>query len=46
VQEKLPFIYMVNPIAFTAVRDRIENVKYTALGGALWNLHELKLSDK
>jgi peptide/nickel transport system substrate-binding protein len=46
VQEKLPFIYMINPISFTAVRDRIENVKYTALGGALWNLHELKLSDK
>jgi peptide/nickel transport system substrate-binding protein len=46
VQEQLPFIYMINPISFTAVRDRIQNVKYTALGGALWNLYELKLSEQ
>jgi peptide/nickel transport system substrate-binding protein len=45
VQEQLPFIYMINPISFTAVRDRIQNVKYTALGGALWNLYELRLSE-
>lgn len=46
VQEQLPFIYMINPISFTAVRDRVQNVKYTALGGALWNLYELKLSEQ
>ena len=41
-QENLPFIYLVNPLSMEAVRDRIQGVKYTELGGAFWNLYELK----
>jgi peptide/nickel transport system substrate-binding protein len=44
VQEQLPLIHLVIPLSLTAVRDRIQNVRYSALGGALWNLDELKLS--
>lgn len=43
IQEHLPFIYLVNPYAMTAVRDRIEGIQYSALGGALWNLTDLKI---
>jgi peptide/nickel transport system substrate-binding protein len=46
VQENLPFIYMITPLSFAAVRDRIQNVKYTPIGGALWNIHELKIAQK
>ena len=42
-QEYLPFIYLIQPLSFSAVRDRVQNVKYSALGGALWNLPELKV---
>jgi peptide/nickel transport system substrate-binding protein len=44
-QEYLPFIYLINPLSLSAVRNRIEGVQYSALGGALWNIHELELSD-
>lgn len=43
VAEEVPFFYLVNSLSLSAVRDRIENVKFTALGGAFWNLYELKL---
>ncbi|AUT03626.1 peptide ABC transporter substrate-binding protein [Nostoc sp. CENA543] len=42
-QEYLPFIYLVNPLAMTAVRDRFEGIQYSALGGAFWNIHEIKI---
>lgn len=45
-QEYLPCIYLVNSLAMTAVRDRVSGVKYSALGGAFWNIHELKVTDK
>ena len=45
-QENLPFIYLVNPYSMEAVRDRIKGIKYTTLGGALWNLYELKAVEK
>jgi peptide/nickel transport system substrate-binding protein len=45
-QENLPFIYMITPLSFSAVRDRIQNIKYSPLGGALWNIHELKIAEK
>ncbi len=43
-QEYLPFIHLVNPLDLLAVRDRIQNVKYSALGdpGSPWNFYELK----
>ncbi|MCP2728139.1 ABC transporter substrate-binding protein [Limnofasciculus baicalensis] len=43
VQEQLPFIYLVNPLSLEAVRNRIKNIKFSALGGAFWNLYELKI---
>jgi peptide/nickel transport system substrate-binding protein len=43
--EKLPLIYLVNPYSLTAVRNKIEGVEYSALGGAFWNLDQLKITD-
>jgi peptide/nickel transport system substrate-binding protein len=43
-QEYLPFIYLVNPLDLAAIRNHIENVKFTAIGsqgGTLWNKYEL-----
>jgi peptide/nickel transport system substrate-binding protein len=45
-QEQLPFIYLVNKLSFEAVRDRVQNLKFSALGGAFWNLYELKVVEK
>ena len=45
-QEYLPFIYLVNPIGLLAVRDRIQNIKYSAYGGPIWNIYELKAVEK
>ncbi|HEY9879085.1 MAG TPA: ABC transporter substrate-binding protein [Leptolyngbyaceae cyanobacterium] len=42
-QTYLPFIYLINPLSIGAVRNKVQGVKYTAIGGALWNLHELKV---
>lgn len=47
-QEYLPFIYLVNPLTLAAIRDRIINVKFSALGslsGTLWNKYELKVTE-
>ncbi len=41
-QEYLPFIHLVNPLSLAAVRDRIQDVKFSALGGLLWNVYEIK----
>ena len=41
IEENLPFIYLVNPLSLAAVRDRIEGVDYSALGGAFWNIDRL-----
>ncbi len=43
--EYVPFIYLVNQLSMGAVRDRIEGVDYSALGGAFWNLETLELSE-
>ncbi|NES05338.1 MAG: ABC transporter substrate-binding protein [Okeania sp. SIO2F4] len=45
IAEELPFIYMVNPLEFDAIRDRIKGINYTELSGGFWNLYELKISD-
>ncbi len=45
VSDNLPFIYLVNPKALGAVRNKIEGVEYSALGGAFWNMEELKITD-
>ncbi|MDJ0531010.1 MAG: ABC transporter substrate-binding protein [Xenococcaceae cyanobacterium MO_207.B15] len=46
VSENLPFIYLVNPLALGAVRNKIQTIEYSALGGAFWNLEELKITDE
>jgi peptide/nickel transport system substrate-binding protein len=43
--EKLPLIYLVNPYSLTAVRNKIEEIEYSALGGAFWNLDQLKITE-
>ena len=46
-QEYLPFIYLVNPLDIVAVRDRIQGVKFSALGSqsaTMWNKYELKVA--
>ncbi len=45
IAENLPFLYMVNPLSFDAIRDRVKNLEYTPLGGAFWNLYELKIQE-
>jgi peptide/nickel transport system substrate-binding protein len=44
IQEYLPYICLVNRYDMTAVRDRIQGIKYTSIGGALWNIADLKIS--
>jgi peptide/nickel transport system substrate-binding protein len=44
-QENLPLIYLVNPLTFSAVRDRLQPIKFSSIGGALWNLYELRIQD-
>ena len=45
VSDNLPFIYLVNPKALGAVRNKIQGVEYSALGGAFWNQDELKITE-
>jgi peptide/nickel transport system substrate-binding protein len=40
--EYVPFIYLVNPLSLGAVRNCFDKIQYSALGGAFWNLDELK----
>jgi len=41
--EYLPLIYLVNPYSLSAVRNRIEGIEYSALGGAFWNIQKLTI---
>ena len=45
VAEKLPVICLVNPYSMSAIRNKIEGVEYSALGGAFWNMDELKIKE-
>ncbi|MBE9046929.1 ABC transporter substrate-binding protein [Pleurocapsales cyanobacterium LEGE 10410] len=45
VSEKVPFIYLVNPYFMEAIRNNIEGVEFSALGGGFWNLEELKITE-
>ena len=45
VADKLPVICLVNPLSMSAIRNKIEGVEYSALGGAFWNLEELKITE-
>ena len=46
VAEELPVFFLVNPFFLQAVRDRVENTKFSALGGAFWNIDELRIAEK
>ena len=43
VAEQAPVFFLVNPLSFQAARDRIQNLKFSALGGAFWNIDELSI---
>jgi peptide/nickel transport system substrate-binding protein len=45
IAKQLPFIYLVNPLSLGAVRNRIQPIEYSALGGAYWNLPELAITE-
>jgi peptide/nickel transport system substrate-binding protein len=47
VQEQVPVIYLVNPIALSAARDRVQNIQFSGLDfrGSLWNLYDLQVKD-
>lgn len=46
VAEQLPIFFLVNPLSFQAIRNRIDNLKFSAIGGAFWNIDELKVAEK
>ncbi|PSB48973.1 ABC transporter substrate-binding protein [Chamaesiphon polymorphus] len=45
-QENLPCIYLVNPLSLSAVKNRVQGIDYSPIGGPFWNLYELKISDR
>ena len=45
VSQQLPVFFLVNPLSLQAVRDRIQNLKFSAQEGAFWNIDELKITD-
>ncbi|NER97780.1 MAG: ABC transporter substrate-binding protein [Symploca sp. SIO1B1] len=45
VAEQLPVFCLVTPLSLQAVRDRLQNIKYSALGGTFWNLYELQVRE-
>ncbi|MGD1908335.1 MAG: ABC transporter substrate-binding protein [Leptolyngbyaceae cyanobacterium] len=45
-QEYLPFTYLVNQLSLGAVRNTINGLQYSALGGSLWNIYELTLTQE
>lgn len=47
VQEQLPTIHLVNPIALGAFRDRVQNVKFSGLASwSYWNMPEIQLTNQ
>jgi peptide/nickel transport system substrate-binding protein len=43
-QENLPYIYLVNPLSLSAVKNRVKGIDYSPISGPFWNLHELTLT--
>jgi peptide/nickel transport system substrate-binding protein len=43
-QENLPFIYLVNSYSLSAIRNRFQGIRFSALGGPFWNIHEIKIT--
>ncbi|MGB7413909.1 MAG: ABC transporter substrate-binding protein, partial [Thermosynechococcaceae cyanobacterium] len=44
-QENLPFIYLINALSMTAVRNKFTGIDYSALAGAFWNIYDIKVED-
>jgi peptide/nickel transport system substrate-binding protein len=44
-QDNLPFIYLVNQFSMAAVRNDVQTIQYSSLGGTYWNLYELKIQE-
>lgn len=47
-QEYLPMIHLVNPFSLAAVRNRLQNIQFSALGSnraTMWNKYELKVTN-
>jgi len=42
VAEQLPFIYLINAYSLGAVRNNIQTIEYSALGGPFWNIEQLQ----
>lgn len=42
-QTYVPVVYLINPLALMAVRDRIDGVQYSAVSSLLWNVTELQV---
>ncbi|MBD2069164.1 ABC transporter substrate-binding protein [Leptolyngbya sp. FACHB-671] len=45
MQEHLPFIYLVNALDMAAVRNTVQGIEYSSLGGPLWNLPDLRVAE-
>lgn len=45
VAEQLPVFFLVNPMSLHAVRDRIDNIKYSGLASVFWNIDEWQITD-
>ncbi len=45
-QENLPFIYLVNPLSLGAIRNKFEGLQFNAIGGAFWNIEEVKITQQ
>ncbi len=43
-QEYVPFIHLINPYSLSAVRNGFEGIKFSALGGLFWNIHEIRVT--
>ncbi|HEY9663548.1 MAG TPA: ABC transporter substrate-binding protein, partial [Allocoleopsis sp.] len=41
-QNYLPVIYLIAPFAFSAIRNDIENIRFSGASWRLWNVYELK----
>lgn len=44
VAEQLPVFFLVNQLYMQAVRDRVQNIKFSANGGPFWNIEELSIA--
>jgi len=45
-QNILPYIHLFTPLSLTAMRDRVQNVKYSAMVAHTWNIYEIKVAEK